>query len=289
MEVATPPFRVRYAETDAQGVAYYASYFAWWEVGEVHFLESLGLDIPDLGRRGLALTVAESYAKFIRPARYDDLVAVRIRLGQAAPKRFILQTELLRCDDGQSLARGRLADVVLGPSGEVQPLPRELLEAAERRVERIVACERAEELLAADPPGAPSHRQELRVRYAETDAQGVAYYASHYVWFEAGRNGLTRAVGMPYSEMERQGHCLLVAEAYCRYLSPLRPTERFVVTTTSRAVGRARLAFINRLARPDGSPVAQGFTIHGYTDASGRPRPLPQEILERFSPTTLRR
>ena len=286
MEVTTPPFRVRYAETDAQGVAYYASYFGWWEVGEVHFFESLGLDIPEMDRSGRLLTVAESYARFIRPARYDDLLVVRIRLSQAAAKRFLFETALVRCDDDQVLATGRLADVVASPSGEVLPLPEQLVAAAERRVERIVACERVEELLGNDPPGAPRDTQELRVRYAETDAQGVAYYASHYVWFEAGRNGLTRAVGMPYSEMERQGHCLPVAEAYCRYLAPLRPTERFVVATTSRAITRARLAFINRLSRPDGTPVAEGFTIHAYTDGSGRPRPLPEEILERFSPTT---
>ena len=288
MEITTPPFRVRYAETDAQGVAYYGSYFAWWEVGEVHFFERLGLDIPDLDRRGLALTVAESYAKFIRPARYDDLVVVRIRLSQAAPKRFLFETELVRCHDDQCLATGRLADVVLGPSGQVQPLPERLVAAAEERVERVVACERAEEILGHDTTGEPADTQELRVRYAETDAQGVAYYASHYVWFEVGRNALTRAVGMPYTEIERQGHSLPVAEAYCRYLAPLRPTERFTVTTTSRAIGRARLAFINRLTRADGVPAAEGFTIHGYTDDSGRPRPLPQEILQRFAPTDIR-
>ncbi|HPD14300.1 MAG TPA: thioesterase family protein [Planctomycetota bacterium] len=284
MPVETPPFRVRYAETDAQAVAYYGSYFTWWEVGELHFLETLGVRAPELDRQGILVAAAESYARFLRPAVYDDLVAVRVRLSQAAPKRALLETELVRVEDGAVLATGKMARVLIGPDGKALPMPERLLAAAEQRVERIVVSERADPLLGALPRGARECTQELRVRYAETDAQGVAYFGSYFAWFEAGRAELTRAVGLPYSVLERQGVLLPVAEAFCRYLSPLRPREVFRLSTAVPALGRVKMTFVNRLTSPDGRrEVAAGYTVHGCTGRDGRPRALPPEVVERFA------
>mgnify|MGYP005844804207 CR=1 FL=1 len=285
MPVETAPFRVRYAETDAQGVAYYGSYFTWWEVGELHFFETLGVRAPELERQGIRIAAAESFARFLRPAVYDDLVAVRVRLAQAAPKRVLLETELVRLADGAVLATGKMARVLIGPAGKALPIPELVLLAAEARAERIVASEKADVLLAPPPPGARQHAQELRVRYAETDAQGVAYFGSYYAWFEVGRNELTRSVGLPYSALERSGTYLPVAEAFCRYLSPLRPREVFRLTTAVPALGKARIVFTNHITTRDGRrELAAGYTIHACTGRDGRPHGLPPEIVERFTP-----
>ena len=36
-------------------------------------------------------------------------------------------------------------------------------------------------------PAPPAHVASARVRYAETDKMGFAYYANYLVWFEVGR------------------------------------------------------------------------------------------------------
>jgi len=282
----SPPFRVRYADTDAQAVAYYGSYFTWWEVGEIHCLETLGLHLEEFQERGFLLTAAESYARFRRPAVYDDLLVVRMRLAQVAPKRLLFECQLVRVDDGELLAEGKMSDVIIGPSAQVVPVPEPLVSAADERVERIVASSRADELLGPVPPGAREHTHEIKVRYAETDSQGVAYYGSYYTWFEEGRNELTRSVGLPYSELERRGVYLPVTEAFCRHVAPLRACETFRMTTAVPVLGRARMTFTNRIASRDGEqPIAAGYTIHGCTGRDGRPHGLPPEIVERFSPS----
>ena len=47
-------------------------------------------------------------------------------------------------------------------------------------------------------------RTEVRVRYHETDAMGVAHHSSHLVWFEIGRTELMRARGISYAELEKE-------------------------------------------------------------------------------------
>ncbi len=43
---------------------------------------------------------------------------------------------------------------------------------------------------------------EVRVRYAETDKMGVAYYANYFIWFEVGRAELCRIKGFSYADLE---------------------------------------------------------------------------------------
>ena len=44
----------------------------------------------------------------------------------------------------------------------------------------------------------------FRVRYAETDQMGYAYYANYLVWFEVGRGSFCLQRGISYLEMERK-------------------------------------------------------------------------------------
>src|SRR5258706_170665 len=72
----------------------------------------------------------------------------------------------------------------------------------------------------------------LRVRYAETDQMGVAYYGNYLTWFEVARVEWCKAAGFNYRDMERQdGALLVVAEATCRYRAPARLDDELAVRT----------------------------------------------------------
>jgi acyl-CoA thioester hydrolase len=62
------------------GVAYHGNYFAWFEVGRVELLRSLGLTYAALEEQGCILPVVEVSCQYRRPARYDDLLEVATRL-----------------------------------------------------------------------------------------------------------------------------------------------------------------------------------------------------------------
>jgi acyl-CoA thioester hydrolase len=72
--------RVRYAETDQMGFVYYGNYATYYEVARVEALRSLGITYKSLEARGILLPVLENWSKFILPARYDDLLSVKVRL-----------------------------------------------------------------------------------------------------------------------------------------------------------------------------------------------------------------
>ncbi|HEY4334986.1 MAG TPA: thioesterase family protein [Puia sp.] len=74
--------RVRYAETDQMNVVYHGNYSQYFEVGRVESIRQLGLSYKELEATGIIMPVIEWSAKFLRPARYDDLLTIKTTLRQ---------------------------------------------------------------------------------------------------------------------------------------------------------------------------------------------------------------
>lgn len=97
--------RVRYEETDADGVVYYANYLTYFEVGRVEWLRALGYPIPKILAEGIILPVVEARLKYLRPARVDDLLTVRAMLVSVGPASVAFDYEVTR-EDGLLLVTG---------------------------------------------------------------------------------------------------------------------------------------------------------------------------------------
>ena len=69
--------RVRYAETDQMGFVYYGIYAQYYEVARVEAMRDIGIHYADLERdHGIWMPVMNMQVRFLRPARYDDLLSI---------------------------------------------------------------------------------------------------------------------------------------------------------------------------------------------------------------------
>jgi len=124
--------RVRYAETDQMGRAYYGAYFAWFEVGRVEFLRGLGATYAELEREGCLLPVVEANARYIAPARYDEELLLRTTLVSVGPSRVEFSSEVTSKVDARKIAEGRVVLACMGPNGRPRRLPAELRAKAQK-------------------------------------------------------------------------------------------------------------------------------------------------------------
>lgn len=69
--------RVRYAETDQMGFVYHGNYATFYEVGRVEALRALDCNYTDYEKAGILMPVLEIQSKFIKAARYDELLRIR--------------------------------------------------------------------------------------------------------------------------------------------------------------------------------------------------------------------
>jgi acyl-CoA thioester hydrolase len=72
------PIRVRYSETDQMGYVYYGNFAAYYEVARTEAFRNLGIHYKELEKAGVMMPVLDLRCKYIRPARYDDFLIVKV-------------------------------------------------------------------------------------------------------------------------------------------------------------------------------------------------------------------
>lgn len=72
----TNSIRVRYAETDPMKYVYYGNYAQYFEVARVELFRELGMPYEAIEQRGIWLPVSQFSVKYLKPARYDQLLEI---------------------------------------------------------------------------------------------------------------------------------------------------------------------------------------------------------------------
>lgn len=86
--------RVRYAETDQMGYVYYGNYLTYYEIGRVELIRQAGMTYKQLEETGILLPVLEAKCKYIRPAKYDDLLTLQTTIKEKPGVRIRFEYEL---------------------------------------------------------------------------------------------------------------------------------------------------------------------------------------------------
>lgn len=91
--------RVRFAETDQMRIAHHAAYVVWLEAARVEWLRERGLRYRDLEDAGVSLAVAGLSLQYRAAARFDDELAIDVRLLEARSRRLRFGYRVARVDD----------------------------------------------------------------------------------------------------------------------------------------------------------------------------------------------
>ena len=119
--------RVRYAETDQMGYVYHGNYAAYFEVCRTEAFRQLGISYKDLEAEGVGMPVGEIRTRFRRPARYDDLLTVRLLLKQPAEGSRVLFEYEIYNEAKELLTEGHTLMVFVSTAtGRPVPIPAEI-------------------------------------------------------------------------------------------------------------------------------------------------------------------
>ncbi|MCH5184635.1 MAG: acyl-CoA thioesterase [Oscillospiraceae bacterium] len=110
----------------------------------------------------------------------------------------------------------------------------------------------------------------ITVRYAETDMMGIVHHSRYYPWFEQARTEFIKSAGMSYSQMEKDGILLPLAETHAKYIIPLKYEDEVRIFTTMTKLGVASCEFGYRVYRGE-ELCTTGRTVHAITNADFKP------------------
>ncbi len=102
----TTEIRVRYADTDQMKVVYHGKYLEYFELGRSALIRSLGLPYSELESRGVLLPVVEAFARYRKPAKYDELLSVEACVRELPKASLRIEYKIFRGSEEEPLAEG---------------------------------------------------------------------------------------------------------------------------------------------------------------------------------------
>ncbi len=111
------------------GVAYYANYLTWFEVGRCDLLRQLGSSYRDIEHEDqIYLPVIEAHCRYKSPAHYDDVIEIKTTVTRPSRARIRFDYELARLEDRTVVATGSTLHVATTRDGKICKLPKRLTE-----------------------------------------------------------------------------------------------------------------------------------------------------------------
>ena len=135
MITAEVGIRVRYQETDQMGVVYHANYFTWFESARIELLDQMKCPYIELEKMGFLFPVLQCEAKFIKPAKFDDRLVVRVTINKVPAARITISYEVFH--DEVLLCTGQTIHAFVDRSGRLVRPPSDFLD----RVKNILKSE----------------------------------------------------------------------------------------------------------------------------------------------------
>jgi acyl-CoA thioester hydrolase len=109
-------------------IVHHTEYFVWFEVARTELLRSVGLPYTEIQKRGFGIPLVEAFANYKAPARYDDEVEVKVRVGKIGRSSLRLDYEVAKQPGRELLCTGHTVHVFVGGDGKPKKVPDDLRE-----------------------------------------------------------------------------------------------------------------------------------------------------------------
>ena len=109
MFTSSTTIRIHYALTDQMGVVYHGHYAQFYEIGRSEAIRQLGFTYKDIEAMGIIMPVIDLHSKFLRPAKYDDLITVKTMLKEMPLHHKIVFHHEVYNEQGDLLNTGEIA------------------------------------------------------------------------------------------------------------------------------------------------------------------------------------
>ena len=130
------PYRVIYGDTDNMGVAYYANYLRWFEIGRTELLRAWGMPYRQIESQGLLLPVAEAQCRYLLPAKYDQLLVIEASLDTSYQGGLRITYRILSEDEQQLHATGYTRHAFVNHQGRVVRPPQFMRELINNQIDQ---------------------------------------------------------------------------------------------------------------------------------------------------------
>lgn len=119
----TVEIRVRYPECDPMGIVHHSRYFVYFEIARTELYRANGGNYKKMEADGRFFVVVNAECQYKKPAHYDDLLQVSIRVQKVTRAKLIHEYQIHRGEELLAVAHVTLA--MIDREGKIMLIPEE--------------------------------------------------------------------------------------------------------------------------------------------------------------------
>ena len=97
-------FRVRFGETDLQGVVFNANYLLYTDTTQLDYFRHIGVPYDKVRQRGHDIYLVDTQIQFFAPARFDEMIESFTRISEFGNSSLKMEFEMYKKDSSRHLA-----------------------------------------------------------------------------------------------------------------------------------------------------------------------------------------
>jgi acyl-CoA thioester hydrolase len=121
--------KVRFEETDAQGIVFYGNYVTYQDEAFTEYLDAIGFGYEGFESRDWDVHVVNVELDYRGSAQFRDVLVNAVRVGAINESSITFEYECRRQADDEVLAEGTVTHVAVGEDGKATRVPDEFRDA----------------------------------------------------------------------------------------------------------------------------------------------------------------
>ncbi|HKQ05889.1 MAG TPA: thioesterase family protein [Blastocatellia bacterium] len=109
------PLRVRFADTDMQGIVFNGNYLTYYDVAWTEYFRALGLTWRDMIGLGADTVLARTTMEFKAPARFDQILEIHTRVSKVGNTSLTFEFEIYAQGDERLIGTASSLYVCIDP------------------------------------------------------------------------------------------------------------------------------------------------------------------------------
>tara|TARA_B100001758_G_scaffold105781_1_gene90634 strand:+ start:2311 stop:2715 length:405 start_codon:yes stop_codon:yes gene_type:complete len=132
-----------------------------------------------------------------------------------------------------------------------------------------------------------SFKNNIRVRYSETDKMGFVYYGIYAQYYEVGRVELLRSLGVVYKDLEERGFLLPVVKFSISYKRPAFYDDLLTIYTSIKELSSVSIKFDYKILNSKSELLNTGEVKLAIVNKdTSKSCSFPDDILEKLAKYT---
>ena len=110
-------FRVRFGETDLQGVLFNGNFLLYVDTAQMDYLRHIGVTYADMRAQGHDILIVDARVQFRSAARYDEVIEVYARIYEIGNSSIKMDFEMAEKESGRLVANAQTVYVIVAEEG----------------------------------------------------------------------------------------------------------------------------------------------------------------------------